>query len=112
MVRASARFKHDFRCLLFGEEAFHPRALEFAPKHRVLLFIDTVQREDVLGRVDRDALKLHLDGPLLEDNNPTLAPDAVGPSTPTVVPTDDWYARRVGVAAAREINEIPCVDGP
>ena len=24
-----------------------------------------------------------------------------------VVPTDDWYARRVGVAAAREINEIP-----
>jgi hypothetical protein len=37
----------------------------------------------VLGGVDRDAIILHLDGPLLAFDNPTLARDAVGPSTPT-----------------------------
>jgi hypothetical protein len=42
-----------------------------------------MQREHVLGRIDRDALKLHGDGPWLVCDNSTFARDAVGPSTPT-----------------------------
>ena len=37
---------------------------------------------------------------------PVLIPFAARYLIP-VVPTDDWYSRRVGVAAARKINEIP-----
>jgi hypothetical protein len=44
-----------------------------------------MQRENMLGRINRNALKLHLGGPFVDDdNNSTLAQDAVGPSTPTV----------------------------
>ena len=47
------------------------------------MLIDPVEREHVLGRVDRDALKLHQDGPWLEYDSSTVARNAVGPSTPT-----------------------------
>jgi len=76
---------------LFGKEAFHLAALELAPQHWALLLIDTMQREHVLGRVDRNALKPHWGGPWLVCDNSTLARDAVGPSTPTVSPSGRWY---------------------
>jgi len=50
-----------------------------------------MQGEHVLGRIDRNALKLHLDGPWLLYDNSTLAQDAVGPSTPTIGACADRY---------------------
>ena len=91
MVRASAGFKHHLGWLLLGKEAFHLAALEFAPRHRALVVIDPMQREPVLGRINRDALKLHPDGAWLLIDNSTLARDAVGPSTPTVNASVAWY---------------------
>jgi len=56
-----------------------------------------MQGEHVLGRIDRNALKLHLDGPWLLYDNSTLAQDAVGPSTPTVLVAKTQHATLASV---------------
>jgi hypothetical protein len=89
MVGATAGLQYHLRRILFDEEGFHLGASELAPRRRALLLIDTMKREHVPGRIDRDALVLHLDGPWLVDDNSALARDAVGPSTPTTGATAD-----------------------
>jgi hypothetical protein len=59
MMGATGRLQYHLNCLLFAEESFNLAALEFSPQHRAFLLIDTVKREHVLGRIDRDALELH-----------------------------------------------------
>src|SRR4051812_37491950 len=83
MMRAATGLQHNLGRLELAEEGFDLAPSELAAQHRAVLLVDTVQREHVLGRVDRNALKLHEDGPSLEHDSPTLARDAVGPSTPT-----------------------------
>ena len=83
MVGAPAGLQDHLGGLLFAEEGLYLAAPELAPQHRALLFIHTMQREDMLGRINRDALILHLGGPWLLFDTSTLARDAVGPSTPT-----------------------------
>jgi hypothetical protein len=41
-----------------------------------------MQGENMFGRINRDALKFYSGGPFVGFYNSTLAPDAVGPSTP------------------------------
>src|ERR1019366_6798590 len=89
MMGATASLQYHLRRILLAEESFHLGALELAPQHRAFLLIDAMKREHVLGRVDRDAFIFHLDGPWLVTDNPTLARDAVGPSTPTTALTTD-----------------------
>src|ERR1035437_7451181 len=86
---ATASLQYHLCCILFAKEGFHLAAPELAPQHRAFLLIDAMKGEHVLGRINRDALILHLDGPWLVYNNSTLARDAVGPSTPTAVLTTD-----------------------
>src|SRR4051794_14487806 len=89
MMRAATGLQHNLGRLELAEEGFDLAPSELAAQHRAVLLVDTVQREHVLGRVDRNALKPHEDGPSLEHDSPTLARDAVGPSTPTTgVDTD------------------------
>ena len=38
---------------------------DLAPQNRMLLLVDSVDREDMLGGVDRDAFKFHLGGPFM-----------------------------------------------
>src|SRR3954447_14357095 len=83
MMRAATGLQHNLGRLELAEEGFDLAPSELAAQHRAVLLVDTVQREHVLGRVDRNALKLHEDGPSLEHDSPTSARDAVGPSTPT-----------------------------
>ena len=83
MMRSAARLQYDLGRFLFGKEGFHLSAPELTPQHRAFIRVDTMQREHVLGRIDCNALKLHLDGPSLVFDNSTLARNAVGPSTPT-----------------------------
>src|SRR4051812_23209453 len=83
MMRAATGLQHNLGRLELAEEGFDLAPSELAAQHRAVLLVDTVQREHVLGRVDRNALKLHEDAPSLEHDSPTLARDAVGPSTPT-----------------------------
>src|SRR4051794_23233283 len=89
MMRAATGLQHNLGRLELAEEGFDLAPSELAAQHRAVLLVDTVQREHVLGRVDRNALKLHEDGPSLEHDSPTLARDAVGPSTPTTAPDFD-----------------------
>jgi hypothetical protein len=89
MMRAATGLKDNLGRLLFAEEGFDLTALELARKRRAILLIDATEGEHVLGRIDRNALKLHGDGLSLEYDNPTLALDAVGPSTPTIAPVSD-----------------------
>jgi hypothetical protein len=67
--------------LLVSQRSSHLGTFEFAPQHRTLLLSDAMEGEHVLGRIDRDALKLHAGGPWLRFDNSTVARDAVGPST-------------------------------
>src|SRR3954467_12042418 len=64
-----------------------------------------MQGEHSLGRVEAKSLKLHVDGPLGSDvDNQTLAQDAAGPSTPTIMaigPQQDLDTRPV-VAQRRD----------
>src|SRR3954452_8918284 len=83
VMRAAASFQNHLRGFLLGEKGFHLAAFELASQHGTFLLIDPMKREDVFGRVNRDALEFHLDGPWLVTDNSTLARDAVGPSTPT-----------------------------
>src|SRR3954469_5911284 len=48
-----------------AEVGLHLGALEVAPQTRAVMFIHAMQREDVLGGVDGNALILHADGPWL-----------------------------------------------
>src|ERR1700739_4674247 len=96
-----AGFQYHLGCILLAKECFHLAAPDLAPQHRAFLLIDTMKREHVLGRVDRDALKLHLDGPWLMDDNSTLAREDVAPApTPTAPVADSscdsggWYRAR------------------
>jgi hypothetical protein len=50
-----------------------------------------MQSEHVLGGVDRNALIRHADGPWLVHDNPTVARDAVGPSTPIAALSIDRF---------------------
>jgi len=48
--------------------------------------VHAMQGEDGLGRVEANALKVHEDGPSGSGvDNQTLAQDAAGPSTPTMM---------------------------
>jgi len=61
-----------------------------AAQDSLLVLIDAMQREDGLGRVEANALKVHEDGPSGSDvDNQTLAQDAAGPSTPTLMLTSN-----------------------
>jgi len=73
MARTAAGLKDDLGRLLFAEEGFNLTALELAPQHRTILLMDAMVGEHVLGRIDRNALKLRGDGPSLECDDPTLA---------------------------------------
>ena len=59
MMRARASFKSNLRRRQLGEKPFELRSPQFAAQDRPLPFIDTIKREDMLGRVDRDALEFH-----------------------------------------------------
>src|SRR4051794_12598049 len=63
---------------------FHLGPFEVAPHGWTLVLIHAMQGKHVLGCVDCDALILHADGPWLVHDNPTVARDAVGPSTLTM----------------------------
>ena len=73
MMRAATGLKDNLGRLLFAKEGFNLTALEFAPQRRAILLINAMEGEHMLGRIDRNALKLHGDGPSLEYGNPTLA---------------------------------------
>jgi hypothetical protein len=83
VMGAAAGFHDHLGGRELAEEGFHLGALEVAPQHCTLLCINAMQGEHVLGDVDRNALILHVDGPWLVHDNPTVARNAVGPSTPT-----------------------------
>jgi hypothetical protein len=75
-------------------------AFEVAAQQRAVLLFHAVQGEHGLGCIDGDALPPDGDGPWLVDDNPTLARDAVGPSTQTTcididsseLPESSWPA--------------------
>lgn len=95
MVRAAARLQCQVRRRQLGEERLHLGTPHVAAQDDLLVVIDAMQREDSLGRVEANALKVHLDGPSGSDvDNQTLAQDAAGPSTPTttrsLIPLATW----------------------
>jgi hypothetical protein len=59
MVRAGAGFQNNFRCRLLAEKSFDLRAPQLAAQNRPLPFINAMKREDMFGRVDRNALDFH-----------------------------------------------------
>ncbi len=72
MMRATTSFQNHLRGVLLGEKGLHLEALQLASQHGTFLLIDPMKRENVLGRVDRDALKFHLNGPWLVFDNSTF----------------------------------------
>jgi hypothetical protein len=63
MMRAAARLQHHFSRLQLAEKRLDLATPELAPEHRAILIINAIQRENVFGRIDRNALKHHLGGP-------------------------------------------------
>ena len=86
VVRAAARLQYHVRRRQLGKERLHLRPSHVAAQDSFLVVIAAMQREDSLGRVEANALKVHADGPSGSDvDNQTLARDAAGPSTPTMM---------------------------
>jgi hypothetical protein len=84
MVGAAARLQRHLRRRQLGEERLHLGPPHVAAQDGLLVLIDAMQGEHGLGRVEANALKVHVDGPSGSDvDNQTLARDAAGPSTPT-----------------------------
>src|ERR1700712_5344489 len=65
MMGAPAGFHHHLGRRELAEEGFHLGAFEIAPQDGAVELVHAMQREDVLGGVDGDALILHADGPWL-----------------------------------------------
>jgi len=85
-VRAAARLQGHERRRQLGEEGFHFGPPHVAAQDHLLVMVNAMQREDSLGCVEANALKVHADGPSGSDiDNQTLAQDAAGPSTPTMM---------------------------
>src|SRR5437764_876530 len=84
VMRPAARFQGDLGRGKLAEEGIHLPTTQGGPKHGVVLTVNAMQREDGLGRVDRNAFIL-THGRLRSwlFTAPILAHDAVGPSTPT-----------------------------
>src|SRR5437879_8157617 len=59
MVRPAARLQYHLGGRQSGEKSRHLPAPQLAPQPRALLLVNRVHREDVLGRIDGNALKLH-----------------------------------------------------
>src|SRR6185312_6044679 len=89
VVGPAAGLHHHLGGRLLGEERFHLLALEVALQDGAFPLIHAMECEDVLGGIDGNALKFH--GTVLGwwFDNPTLALDAVGPSTSTTDSTSD-----------------------
>ena len=69
-----------------SKERLHLGSLQITPQDGSLVLVDAMQSEHGLGRVEANALKVHVDGPSgSEFNDQTLARDAAGPSTPTLI---------------------------
>src|SRR6185312_213702 len=92
VVGPAAGLHHHLGGRLLGEERFHLLALEVALQDGAFPLIHAMECEDVLGGIDGNALKFH--GTVLGwwFDNPTLALDAVGPSTSTTAVTFDASA--------------------
>src|SRR5882724_9931794 len=72
VMRPAAGLQNNIHRTLLGKKSREPRALQIAPKHRTPLAINPMQRENRLGRVNRDALKLgHVDGPFVWSSTTT-----------------------------------------
>ena len=82
--RTAARLHHDLGRSQLLEEGDQPRACQIQPQYRLIGLGDAVKREHSLGRVDRYQFILG-HGRLRSwgSTAPSLARDAVGPSTPT-----------------------------
>jgi hypothetical protein len=89
VVCPAAGLHHHLGGGLLGEERFELLALEVTPQDRAFPLIHAMECENVLGGIDGNALKFH--GTVLGwwFDNPTLALDAGGPSTPTTAVTPD-----------------------
>ena len=48
-----------------GKEAFNLRPPKLAAKDDAVVFVYTVQRENMLRRIDRYTIKFHWDGPFM-----------------------------------------------
>ena len=85
MMAAATGFQGNLGGRQLGEEVDHLPAAQIEPQRRPLRLIDAVQREHGFGRVDGNAFILghgRLRSWLF--TAPSLARDAVGPSTPTM----------------------------
>ena len=65
MVGSGAGFECHFGWLEFGEERFELRTPDLAPQDWTLLLVDAVDRENMLGGIDRDTFKFHVGGPFM-----------------------------------------------
>ena len=72
-MRTATGPKDNLGRLLFAKEGFNQTAFKPTPQRRAILLINALESEHVLGRIDRNALKLHCDDTSLEYGNPTLA---------------------------------------
>ena len=59
VMRAGTGFQRHFGRLQLGEERLDLRPPEITTQHRPFHLIDPVDREDMLGRVDRNPLVCH-----------------------------------------------------
>jgi hypothetical protein len=59
MLGPATRLQNHFRSWQLLEKSVQLITLELPPQHRPLLLIHTVDRENMLGRISRNALKLH-----------------------------------------------------
>src|ERR1700712_4097622 len=99
MMGAPAGFHHHLGRRELAEEGFHLGAFEIAPQDGAVELVHAMQREDVLGGVDGDALILHADGPWLKMTTqlwhamPWGRPPQQRPLTPTFA-RPSWTASR------------------
>jgi len=65
MVRSTASLQNHFRSGQLAEKSLNLAALEFSPQNRPLPLVNTMQRENMFGRINRNTLIFHLGGPFI-----------------------------------------------